>query len=150
MSLSRDEILTGGRVGGARLGRGFEPLLEIARGWITEAGQIWIDALGGLRFGPEGFDEIERSGLTMIETTLGAPGDRPSLRNRPCRTSRAGMELQPLPSTKSSMCGGRRPFWKRAGPQDRGMIGFQERDAPQRDLANARVLLQPRASGRCS
>lgn len=43
----------------------------------AEQDDIWIDALGGLRFGPEGFDEIERSGLTMIETTLGAPGDPP-------------------------------------------------------------------------
>lgn len=36
---------------------------------------IFIDALGGLRLGEEGIDEIKRSGLTMIETTLGAPGD---------------------------------------------------------------------------
>ncbi len=39
--------------------------------------EVWIDALGGLWFGPEGLDEIERSGLTMIETTLGAPGAPP-------------------------------------------------------------------------
>ncbi|UCC39742.1 MAG: membrane dipeptidase [Candidatus Aminicenantes bacterium] len=36
---------------------------------------IFIDALGGLRLGKEGEDEIKRSGLTMIETTLGAQGD---------------------------------------------------------------------------
>ena len=39
-----------------------------------QAGGIWIDGLSGTRLGPEGLDEINRSGLTMIETTLGPAG----------------------------------------------------------------------------
>lgn len=35
---------------------------------------IWIDALGGVRFGEQGWDEIRRSGLTMLDTTLGPAG----------------------------------------------------------------------------
>jgi membrane dipeptidase len=40
-----------------------------------QQGGIWIDGLSGTRLGPEGFDEISRSGLTMIETTLGPAGN---------------------------------------------------------------------------
>ena len=36
---------------------------------------IWIDALGGLRLGEKGHDEIRRAGLTSIETTLGSAGN---------------------------------------------------------------------------
>jgi membrane dipeptidase len=36
--------------------------------------EIWIDALSGGRLGDEGFAEIARSGLTMIDTTLGPAG----------------------------------------------------------------------------
>ena len=92
MPVSRREFVRGAGLAGAALsfgvtkhaiGRAAEsavaarqdgPTLEDAP---TRQDDIWIDALGGLRFGPEGFDEIERSGLTMIETTLGAPGDPP-------------------------------------------------------------------------
>jgi len=84
MSLSRREFVHGAGVGAAALslsgsGRALDPSPESFRPTQPTALQddIWIDALGGLRFGPEGFDEIERSGLTMIETTLGAPGDPP-------------------------------------------------------------------------
>ena len=93
MSLSRREFVQGAGVGAAALGLGgsarvldgvpaAEPLASrqddrARQADPTRQDDIWIDALGGLRFGPEGFDEIERSGLTMIETTLGAPGDPP-------------------------------------------------------------------------
>lgn len=40
-----------------------------------EPGPLWIDGLSGTRFGPEGFAEIAKSGLTMIETTLGPAGN---------------------------------------------------------------------------
>ena len=66
-----EPIVTGSRDGPAREADPTSPETP------TRQDDIWIDALGGLRFGPEGFDEIERSGLTMIETTLGAPGDPP-------------------------------------------------------------------------
>ena len=39
-----------------------------------QTGGIWIDGLSATRLGPEGLDEIARSGLTMIETTLGPAG----------------------------------------------------------------------------
>jgi membrane dipeptidase len=39
-----------------------------------DPGEIWIDALGGVRFGDEGWKEIARSGLTMLDTTLGPAG----------------------------------------------------------------------------
>jgi membrane dipeptidase len=42
-----------------------------------DPGEIWIDALGGVRFGDEGFAEIARSGITMLDTTLG-PAGRPT------------------------------------------------------------------------
>jgi membrane dipeptidase len=39
-----------------------------------DPGELWIDALGGARLGEEGFAEIARSGITMIDTTLGPAG----------------------------------------------------------------------------
>jgi len=36
---------------------------------------LWIDALSGTRLGPEGFAEIAKSGLAMMETTLGPAGN---------------------------------------------------------------------------
>jgi membrane dipeptidase len=36
---------------------------------------IWIDGLSGTRLGPEGFAEIAKSGLTVMETTLGPAGN---------------------------------------------------------------------------
>ncbi|MBN1224448.1 MAG: membrane dipeptidase [Candidatus Aminicenantes bacterium] len=38
---------------------------------------IFIDALGGIMPNEKGIADIKRSGVTMIETTLGAPGDPP-------------------------------------------------------------------------
>ena len=80
MSFSRREFVRGAGAGGVALGlggtaRAIESSLELNR--PAQQDGVWIDALGGLRLGPEGFDEVERSGLTMIETTLGAPGDPP-------------------------------------------------------------------------
>ena len=80
MSFSRREFVRGAGAGGVALGlggtaRAIESSLELNRPARQDG--VWIDALGGLRLGPEGFDEVERSGLTMIETTLGAPGDPP-------------------------------------------------------------------------
>jgi len=45
--------------------------------WAKYTDWIFIDALGGVMFNQKGFDDIEKSGVTMIETTLGAPGDPP-------------------------------------------------------------------------
>ena len=80
MSFSRREFVRGAGAGGVALSlggtaRAIESSLELNR--PDQQDGVWIDALGGLRLGPEGFDEVERSGLTMIETTLGAPGDPP-------------------------------------------------------------------------
>jgi membrane dipeptidase len=36
---------------------------------------IWIDGLSGTRLGPEGLAEIAKSGLTVMETTLGPAGN---------------------------------------------------------------------------
>lgn len=80
MAVSRRGFVPGAGVAGAALSFGVS---KHAIGRAVESAvaarqdDIWIDALGGLRFGPEGFDEIDRSGLTMIETTLGAPGYPP-------------------------------------------------------------------------
>jgi membrane dipeptidase len=52
------------------LGRGAGPL----RPTDEQEGEIWIDALGGVRLGEEGFAEIAKSGITMIDTTLGPAG----------------------------------------------------------------------------
>jgi len=38
---------------------------------------IFIDALGGIMLDEKGLEDIKKSGVTMIETTLGAPGDPP-------------------------------------------------------------------------
>lgn len=45
--------------------------------WAEYEDWIFIDALGGALLGPKGFADIEKSGVTMIETTLGAPGNPP-------------------------------------------------------------------------
>ncbi|MBM4187829.1 MAG: dipeptidase [Gemmatimonadetes bacterium] len=44
-------------------------------GYQQDPGEIWIDALGGVRFGEEGFSEIAKSGITMLDTTLGPAGN---------------------------------------------------------------------------
>ncbi|MDE2805899.1 MAG: dipeptidase [Gemmatimonadota bacterium] len=86
MSVSRRSFVRGAGMAGTAVGLGAskhvigqaaESMATARQSDPTRQDDIWIDALGGLRFGPEGFDEIERSGLTMIETTLGAPGDPP-------------------------------------------------------------------------
>ncbi len=41
----------------------------------TQNPELWIDGLSGTRLGPEGFGDIAKSGLTMIETTLGPAGN---------------------------------------------------------------------------
>ncbi|NIM51286.1 MAG: dipeptidase [Gemmatimonadales bacterium] len=83
MGLSRREFVTATGAGALALGiPGGSLQAAIARrvGGRKDAALqegIWIDALGGLRVSEEGFEEIKRSGLTMIETTLGAPGTPP-------------------------------------------------------------------------
>lgn len=46
-----------------------------APGTPNQEPSLWIDGLSGTRLGPEGFAEIAKSGLTMIETTLGPAGN---------------------------------------------------------------------------
>jgi membrane dipeptidase len=61
-------------VGAERADAALPALSELtAPGGQGEAG-IWIDALSGTRLGDEGLAEIARSGLTMIDTTLGPAG----------------------------------------------------------------------------
>ncbi|MGE0553679.1 MAG: dipeptidase [Gemmatimonadales bacterium] len=73
MTASRRSFVRG--VAGAALAAGIAP--RGARGESVEPqdpGEIWIDALGGVRLGDEGWPEIARSGLTMLDTTLGPAG----------------------------------------------------------------------------
>lgn len=50
---------------------------SIPEKWAKYKDWIFIDALGGANLSPKGFSDIEKSGVTMIETTLGAPGNPP-------------------------------------------------------------------------
>ncbi len=65
------------QAGAAAVAAGLVPRVAGAAGrseGAQDAGGIMIDALSATRLGREGFDEIKRSGLTMIETTLGPAG----------------------------------------------------------------------------
>ena len=41
----------------------------------TQNPELWIDGLSATRLGPEGLAEIAKSGLTVMETTLGPAGN---------------------------------------------------------------------------
>jgi len=73
MTASRRSFVRG--VAGAALAAGIAP--RVARGESAErqdSGEIWIDALGGVRLGEQGWPEIAASGITMLDTTLGPAG----------------------------------------------------------------------------
>ena len=58
-------------------GAGAGHAVEADRAQSQDTKGIWVDALGGVRLGDAGFAEIARSGLTMIDTTLGPAGTPP-------------------------------------------------------------------------
>ncbi|MDX2060242.1 MAG: membrane dipeptidase, partial [Gemmatimonadales bacterium] len=74
MSTSRRSFVQG--VAAAAVASGLDPRPAEAKPVepIQDPGEIWIDALGAVRFGEEGFAEIARSGITMLDTTLGPAG----------------------------------------------------------------------------
>jgi len=74
MSTSRRSFVQG--VAAAAVASGLDPRAAEAKPIepIQDPGEIWIDALGAVRFGEEGFAEIARSGITMLDTTLGPAG----------------------------------------------------------------------------
>ncbi len=74
MSITRRSFVQGSGV--AALGVGLAPGAARADEVAAEQdpGEIWIDGLGGARVDAEGFAEIARSGITMIDTTLGPAG----------------------------------------------------------------------------
>lgn len=77
MSITRrDFVKTAGASGAAlSLTAGAAAAIPAPAAGPVQNEDIWIDALGGLRLGEKGHDEIRRAGLTMIETTLGSAGN---------------------------------------------------------------------------
>lgn len=76
MSTSRRSFVQG--VAAAAVVTGLDPRSAAAARESAEGqdpGELWIDALAGVRFGDEGFAEIARSGIAMLETTLGPAGN---------------------------------------------------------------------------
>lgn len=74
MTGSRRSFVRG--VAGAAVAAGLNPrgAGAAANERAQDPGEIWIDALGGVRLGEKGWPEIAASGITMLDTTLGAAG----------------------------------------------------------------------------
>ncbi len=73
MTISRRTFVQGSGVAALAAGLPARPAADT--GPEDEAqDEIWIDALSGTRLGDEGFADIARSGITMIDTTLGPAG----------------------------------------------------------------------------
>ena len=75
MSISRRDFLESTGTA-AMLGAIAHSPSPIAHSNDTQAPSgVWIDGLSGTRLGPEGLAEIAKSGLTVMETTLGPAGN---------------------------------------------------------------------------
>jgi membrane dipeptidase len=74
MSMSRRTFVQGSGAAVVAAGVRARPAAAAADRDPQDPGEIWIDALSGARVGDEGFAEIARSGITMIDTTLGPAG----------------------------------------------------------------------------
>lgn len=73
MTISRRTFVQGSGVAALAAGLPGRPAAETGPEGQAQD-EIWIDALSGTRLGDEGFAEIARSGITMIDTTLGPAG----------------------------------------------------------------------------
>lgn len=74
MPATRRTFVQGAAAAAFAAGLGPGPVDATAGSRRQDPDEIWIDALGGLRLGDEGLAEIARSGITMLDTTLGPAG----------------------------------------------------------------------------
>ncbi|MDT9600813.1 dipeptidase [Sphingosinicella rhizophila] len=75
--LSRRKAILAGAAGAIALGPLGRPLSASAQTPKPADRMLFIDALGGVAVNEEGLVAIPKSGMSMIDTTLGAPGNPP-------------------------------------------------------------------------